>query len=34
MLGALVLGWSIKGKDILSFLCVLGFSGSFEGQLV
>lgn len=32
VLGALVLGWSIKDEDLLSFLCVLGFSGFFEGR--
>lgn len=34
MLGALVLDRSIKGEDILSFLCVLDFSGLFGGRWV
>lgn len=35
MLGALVLGWSIKGEDLLSFLCVLGpLSKSYEARWV
>lgn len=29
VLGALVLGWSIKGENILSFLCVLGLFRGF-----
>lgn len=34
MLGALVLAWSIKGENILSFLCKSwGFSQSFEAGL-
>lgn len=34
VLGALVLGRSIKGEDLLSFLCVLGpFSKSYEAPL-
>lgn len=33
MLGALVLGWSIKGENILSFLCKSwALSPSFEGR--
>lgn len=32
VLGALVLGRSIKDENLLSFLCVLGFLGLFDGR--